>query len=641
MDFFAQQAHVRRSTRFLVLLFVLAVLFIVAATDVLVVMTWFIWGHQHHLGPSVWVISSIVVVGFIALCSMYRIQSLSDGGRSVAESVGAVPVSPDTSDPQLRQLRNVIEEVAIASGLPVPDIYLMQDERGINAFAAGYSPSDAAICVTQGCIDQLNRDELQGVIAHEFSHVLNGDMRLNIRLMGLLFGIMVLAIIGRQMMWVGGGRSGRLSGGDGRQGLIALALLGIGYTGFFFGRLIQAGVARSRESLADASAVQFTRQTAGIAGALKKIAVLDDGSALQVGNRHEVAHMLFGEADDLYDPWYATHPPVRERILILEPGFQNEELVQLAESLRNVPAAREAVSADTTVAPTPVVSVAAQLQSTSRPGTSVASVQPSQAAAGSFEHAAALQQSIPATLTSAAQQPESALPLVLALAMSAHDDLQAPQRRIIANAFGDDVQYAVTALAGQVEALSPVVRMPLVALSFPALKQLSEGRQQTLLGTLEQLVGLDSKVDLDEYCLARLLRVQLLEAMRPRRAPVDGQKKLPACRDSVMLVCAVVAAYGSADDAAARRAWLLAMDQAFPGVAPTWQTPSLDWQQPFERALDDLDGLMPAAKEIVILSLLSAIRADGVINAAEIELLRVICASLHCPLPPQFGIQDN
>ena len=638
MDFFAQQAHVRRSTRFLVLLFVLAVLFIVASTDVVVVMAWVIWGHHHRLSPSVWVISSIVVVGFIALCSMYRIQSLSDGGRSVAESVGAVPVSPDTSDPQLRQLRNVIEEVAIASGLPVPDIYLMQDEHGINAFAAGYSPSDAAICVTQGCIDQLSRDELQGVIAHEFSHVLNGDMRLNIRLMGLLFGIMVLAIIGRQMMWVGGGRSGRLGGDGGRQGLLALALLGIGYTGFFFGRLIQAGVARSRESLADASAVQFTRQTAGIAGALKKIAVLDDGSALQVGNRHEVAHMLFGEADDLYDPWYATHPPLQERIRILEPGFQNEELAQLAESLRSTPAAREAASADTRVTPMPAASGAAPA---SQLGTPVASTQPNQASVGSFVHAAALQQSIPATLTSAVQQPESALSLVLALAMSAHDDLQAQQRRTIANAFGDDLQCAVAALASQVEALSPVVRMPLVALSFPALKQLPEGRQQTLLSTLEVLVGMDSKVDLDEYCLARLLRVQLLEAMRPRRAPVDGQKKLPACRDSVMLVCAVVAAYGSADDAAARRAWLLAMDQAFPGMAPTWQTPSLDWQQPFERALDDLDGLMPAAKEIVMLSLLRAIRADGVISAAEIELLRVICASLHCPLPPQSGIQDN
>jgi Zn-dependent protease with chaperone function len=639
MDFFAQQAHVRRSTRFLVLLFVLAVLFIVAATDVVVVMAWVIWGHHHRLSPSVWAISSVAVVGFIALCSMYRIQSLSDGGRSVAESVGAMPVSPDTSDPQLRQLRNVIEEVAIASGLPVPDIYLMQDERGINAFAAGYSPSDAAICVTQGCIDQLSRDELQGVIAHEFSHVLNGDMRLNIRLMGLLFGIMVLAIIGRQMMWVGGGRGSR----DGRQGLIALALLGIGYAGFFFGRLIQAGVARSRESLADASAVQFTRQTAGIAGALKKIAVLDDGSALQVGNRHEVAHMLFGEADDTYDAWYATHPPLRERIRILEPGFQNEELVQLAESLRNAPAAREAMSADTTVAPTPTpaASGAAMQQPSSQLGPPVTSVQPDQVGAGSYGHAAALQQSIPATLTSAAQQPESALSLVLALAMSAHADLQAPQRRAIANAFGDDLQDVVTAFANQVEALSPVVRMPLVALSFPALKQLPEGRQQTLLDTLDELVGMDSKVDLDEYCLARLLRVQLLEAMRPRRAPVDGQKKLPACRDSVMLVCAVVAAYGSADDAAARRAWLLAMDQAFPGVAPIWQTPALDWQQSFERALDDLDGLMPAAKEIVILSLLSAIRADGVINAAEIELLRVICASLHCPLPPQSGIQDN
>ena len=208
---------------------------------------------------------------------------------------------------QLRRLRNVIEEVAIAAGVPVPDIYLMADEPGINAFAAGYSPSDAAICVTQGCLDNLSRDELQGVIAHEFSHVLNGDMRLNIRLMGLLFGILVLAIVGRRVIWFGGGRSSRRDGGGGQVWMIGLALIVVGYIGYFFARLIQAAVARSRESLADASAVQFTRQTDGIAGALKKIAILSEGSELQVANKQEVAHMLFGEAGSSMP----CSPPIR------------------------------------------------------------------------------------------------------------------------------------------------------------------------------------------------------------------------------------------------------------------------------------------------------------------------------------------
>jgi hypothetical protein len=188
-------------------------------------------------------------------------------------------------------------------------------------------------------------------------------------------------------------------------------------------------------------------------------------------------------------------------------------------------------------------------------------------------------------------------------------------------------------MAVEVAALPPASRLPLVALAFPALKQLSTGRQQTLLAALDALVRADGRVDLDEYCLARLLRVQLIEAQQPRRAPVDGLKKLPACRDSVMLVCAVVAANGSTDEAAARRAWLLAMQQAFPGEALDWSAPPLAWQAPFERALDDLDGLMPPAKELVIQSLASAIHADGVVSVEEAELLRVICASLHCPLP--------
>ena len=207
MDFFAEQARVRGSTRILVVLFVLAVIAIVFAVDMLVLLVSWLPRHFGRVlvphAPSLLTISTIAVLGLIAGCAWYRINSLSEGGKAVAEDVGGEPVPPDTQDPQLRQLRNVIEEIAIASGTPVPDIYLLPDEPGINAFAAGYSASDAAICVTRGCMDHLTRDELQGVIAHEFSHVLNGDMRLNIRLMGLLFGIMALSVIGRQIAWSG------------------------------------------------------------------------------------------------------------------------------------------------------------------------------------------------------------------------------------------------------------------------------------------------------------------------------------------------------------------------------------------------------------------------------------------------------
>ena len=246
MDFFAQQARVRGSSRRLVILFVLAVIAIVAAIDAVV---WFALGQHPAPGEppasnlKLLLGSSVIVLAGIGLSSLFRIMSLSGGGKSVAESMGATVVPPDTRDPALRRLRNVIEEVAIAAGVPVPDIYLMADEPGINAFAAGYSASDAAVCVTRGCLDNLTRDELQGVIAHEFSHVLNGDMRLNIRLMGLLFGILVLAVVGRRVIWFGGGRSNRR--GSGQVWMIGLALIVVGYVGYFFGRLIQAAVARS------------------------------------------------------------------------------------------------------------------------------------------------------------------------------------------------------------------------------------------------------------------------------------------------------------------------------------------------------------------------------------------------------------
>jgi Zn-dependent protease with chaperone function len=653
MDFFAQQARVRGSSRRLVVLFVLAVVAIVAVIDIVV---WVALGHRPVDGepaPSnlpLLLVTSVVVLAGIGLSSLFRMASLSGGGKTVAESVGGVAVPPDTRDPTLRQLRNVIEEVAIASGVPVPDIYLMEDEPGINAFAAGYSVSDAAICVTRGCLDNLSRDELQGVIAHEFSHVLNGDMRLNIRLMGLLFGILVLAIVGRQVIWFGGGRSSRRDNGN-QVWMIGLALIAVGYIGYFFGRLIQAAVARSRESLADASAVQFTRQTDGIAGALKKIAIASEGSQLQVANQQEVAHMLFGEAGS-FNALYATHPPLLQRIQALEPGFREQDLADFASAWQRQRAAAVEATASTGDAPDTAAGGAPPAGHASPPplpfalpglpsagggmaaaAVAVAPVDAAAVDAAGFQHARKLQQDIPPVLLLAIQQQESALAVVLALAMSDRGEHQPQQQRIIANALGDDLQDAALRYAAEVEALAPAQRLPLAALAFPTLRQLTPGLQQTLLTTLDALVRVDGQIDLDEYCLARLLRVYLREAAQPGRAPMDGLKKLPACRDSAALVCAVMARYGSADETASRRAWLLAMQLLFPQDAMAWQALPAAWQQPLDRALDDLDGLLPAAKDLLIQGLLGAIRADGEVNLAETELLRVICASLHCPLP--------
>ena len=319
MNFFEHQAAARKASTRLVLLFALAVIGIVCAVDVAVLIA---IGARDESTPgetlAMLILASAVTAAIIGLGSMYRIASLRGGGETVAQQMGGVPVPDQTRDPQLRRLRNVVEEIAIASGVPVPKLYVLEHEAGINAFAAGYAPSDAVVAVTRGALDRLNRDELQGVIAHEFSHILNGDMRLNIRLMGVLFGILMMAIIGRKIL-----EHGRFGGRDKGAGAVlvaALVAMGIGYLGLFFGRMIKAGVSRSREMLADASAVQFTRQATGLSGALKKIGGIGEGAKLEhAGDAEEVSHMLFGDGVGL-SGLFATHPGGPERVKDAKPA---------------------------------------------------------------------------------------------------------------------------------------------------------------------------------------------------------------------------------------------------------------------------------------------------------------------------------
>jgi len=340
VDFFAQQDKARRQTRLLIFLFLLAVIAIVAAVD-MVVLT-LVANLDANNGQTaaavlpragenigLLTLTSLGTAGLIGLASLFRIAGLSAGGGKVARSLGGTQVAADTQDPLRRRLHNVVEEMAIASGVPVPEIYVLEQEQGLNAFAAGFTPSDAAIAVTRGSLETFSRNELQGVIAHEFSHILNGDMRLNMRLMGMLFGILVISIIGRTILRnmrqtrFRSSRSKDNGGGIAAVMLIGLALAVIGYLGLFCARLIKAGVSRQREYLADASAVQFTRQTDGIAGALKKIGY-GASSIIVDSDGEEVSHMLFANGLRSYLNLYATHPPIEQRISALEADFDAE-----------------------------------------------------------------------------------------------------------------------------------------------------------------------------------------------------------------------------------------------------------------------------------------------------------------------------
>ncbi len=647
MNFFAQQERARAHTKRMLVLFVLAVVCIVAALDFVLFIAFGSSGHGVHPGfGAVMFWNSLLVIGIIGACSMYKITALRGGGGVVARQLGATFVEPATTDFAHKRLRNVVEEIAIASGVPVPEIYVLEGEPAINAFAAGYTPADAAVTVTQGCLDKLNRDELQGVIAHEFSHVLNGDMRLNIRLMGVLFGILVIGIIGRKIA----ANTGR-SRDSGYIVLVGVAILAIGYIGVFFGRLIKAGISRQREYLADASAVQFTRQTRGISGALKKIGGLADGSKLSSGETEEVAHMLFGDGVG-YSALFATHPPLNLRIKAIDPAFDPAELDAIARAWADPQPVGDSDGAQVSISGFAPAAIAAAM------GASVPAATPVQAALpradaeisltprevvtqvakpgnDDYRTANAIHDTISEKLRALAYMGTRCQQVVFALAIDTEATMRGRQLELLEKRFDANVRKGVEEVLAQTDTLHPMQRLPLAQLAFPALRRQPRPQLQTFLIALNELIQADGEVRLEEYCLAKLVTVQVMDALDPSKARPTGSTKLVRCASEVADALAIVAAYGADNDADAERAYLVGMHEVLPDdIAPYMQRS--EWTVALDCALPILDALTPAGKELLVRGLTAAIGADGKVSVTEAELLRTICAALHCPLPPQL-----
>ena len=627
MNFFEHQAAARRTSTRLVLLFALAVIGIVVAVDLAVLL---VFGRGGQAGGAL-VFTTLATIAIIGLGSLYRIASLRGGGESVALQFGGTPVPEDTTDRHLRRLRNVVEEIAIASGVPMPSLYVLEHESAINAFAAGYSPSDAVIAVTRGAMEKLNRDELQGVIAHEFSHILNGDMRLNIRLIGVLFGILMIGLIGRKILWYGGGGRGR-----GAAAILAAALIAliVGAIGMFFGRMIKAGVSRTRESLADASAVQFTRQTAGLAGALKKIAGVQEGSKLaDRGDAEEVSHMLFGDGVG-FSGLFATHPPILKRIQALEPSFRAENLERLqAQWLASSPDGMEedlrlGLDAQRGVLP----SATTQLNVTPP----MVAAQVAQPEPDDYRRADAIVTTIPADLRELARQREAVIPLLLALLVGGDDAVQAKQRTEITARMGAAVADAAFAYRQQVAAtLHPMQRLPLAALAFPVLRLRPRPQLDTFMDTVFAVVNADGAVSLFEYCLGRLLQVQVRESLDPSRYARFGRRKPGNVKQEFATLLAVVAKAGNDDPSEAQRAYLAGMQRVLPRDHVPYAPPA-NGVLALDAVWEPLDALDPLAKQVMVEAITAAASHDGRISIAEAELLRTICGVLHCPLPPML-----
>jgi len=637
VNFFDYQEQARRQSRWLIFLFILAVIIIVVVIDAAILVAFgvmnteeqqFVFNTQMlkaNLPTLLW--GALATAAVIAVASLFKTATLRSGGGKVARDLGGVLVEADARDPLRRRLYNVVEEIALASGIAVPEIYVLEQESGINAFAAGFTPADAAVAVTRGALEKLSRSELQGVIAHEFSHIFNGDMRLNIRLMGALFGILMLSLIGRRVLH-GSYYMGRSKNSNGGAiVLIAIAVMLVGYIGLFFGRWIKSAVSRQREYLADASAVQFTRDPDGIAGALKKISVYSDASYLNV-ETEEVSHMLFGDGEKT--SMFSTHPPLNERIQRIDRSFKPEDLVTLAKRIQREGKAE--------------AEQAAREQEQHKSNKGAAGMFDADNLVDQIGHpdfsrilmAAALAASIPEEINQAAHSNQWATEVLFYCLMDRDDEIREQQLLAVAQNMGSDSEARVRGLLSAAPELAREQRLPLLEISIPELKRRPPDHVSKVLSTVKALNAADGQTDVFEYLMAKIIAQHLWESMNPQRVKLSGKKSLQKMMDRALGVIAVLALHGNENTAgieSAYRAGSLSLDANEPAPMPVIE----DWSETLDDALPALDRLKPADKEKLVKALIVTVMADNKVAVSEMELLRVVCSVIHVPLPMITG----
>ncbi|TOI77026.1 M48 family metallopeptidase [Vibrio parahaemolyticus] len=613
MDFFHHQDTARQRTGLLVMLFTLAVLAITGLVSVISIGIYFYFTGEPFTTQSIisyCLLSFVGVLLVVSISSFIRLSELNaNGGRGVAESIGGKLISTDTSNAKHRQLLNVVEEMSIASGIPVPPVYVMAEEHGINAFAAGMSIDDAVIGVTQGALDAFSRDELQGVIAHEFSHILNGDMRLNTRLIGALFGITCIAHFGHLILDNSNStRHVSRSSSDSNKGfaviiLIAIVCLVLGWLGTLFGNMIKAAISRQREFLADASAVQFTRNDQGIAGALKKIGSNVQGSTLNTKASDEMSHMMFGQSKlSGFSGLFATHPPLDERIRRIEPNWDG--IYAQHSHAQNTAFDNEQVSGFAVGGGSPASQSASPSEQLSETGQQLIS-------------------QLPPELVDIAREPYSARFIAFALIFDGSDI----QREMIKSYV--PLASQSTLLPWLDYDLPLHLRFPLLELALPALKSLSEAQKISLCKVLRELSETDNQYSLAEWCVINLLEKQLLASF----GFIKQHKTLKQLEESVFWLLRELAWVSHSQADKAQRAYHCALAHlGFPEVK--LEPANSNWHLS-RAALELLLQLKPKDRRMFVKACRLAIESDGEITVAEGELYRVIACFLEVPEPPR------
>jgi len=667
MNFFEHQESARRRTRLMLVLYLLAVVAVVVAVDVVIAVAW-AWSNLAVIvmqpGVPGWAgalasvparVHALGILGTLAVilgASVVQTLKLGAGGTAVAEMMGARRVGTKAADLLERRLLNVVEEMSLASGVRVPAVFVMDQEPGINAFAAGNSVSNAAIVVTRGTLESLNRDELQGVIGHEFSHIMNGDMALNVRMLGILAGIVFIGSVGRFMLRsLRGSRNNKGAGGI---ALLGLALFVIGSVGLFFARLIKASVSRQREFLADASSVQFTRNPDGIAGALDQIRASGRGTEMDNRYAEDVAHMFFGQGIRVWlGGVFDTHPPIEERIRRVHPRFQPGAY----RTRRPLPETSDAVGAiPESGVPAGAVGlasggVAPGARATDLGVTWGRSAADSMALVGQLdatkmEGARRQLAALPPGLCERLHDPSGACAALVALLLAPRDEVMAQQLAAVRAALAagaDSMADEAARLAPEMQQLGPTYQLAIVDLALPSVKAAGAEQQKGLLLAMEAVIHADRRVSLNEFVMLTLVKTQLTSS-RGYQAP--RHMALGDVRDAALLLiglCALAGGRPGAQAAVAAEASafafragarVLGFESAVMPARDALALPALS------AALDTLRDLAPLPKAILVKALFATVTADGTIRVIEAALLRMVGAALDCPLPPLLADID-
>jgi Zn-dependent protease with chaperone function len=671
VDFFDHQQLARRNTRVMVVLYVLAVLGVIVAVDAVIagVYLWMQSGSTLEarrapltlaaVPPSLLLAGALGTAGVILLVSLVHTLRLGGGGAAVAEMVGARPVAADTRDPLERRYLNVVEEMAIAAGMRVPKAYVMDQEAGINAFAAGYEVSNAVVAVTRGALETLTRDELQGVIGHEFSHILNGDMRLNVRMLGILQGIVFIGAIGQFILRSVGRGGGRK---DGAAPLFAagIGLFAIGAIGLVFARLIKAAVARQREFLADASSVQFTRNPDGIAGALDQIRLAAAGAHIDSRRAEELSHMFFGPSVKVWiSNVFATHPPLGERIMRVDPRFDAEDYrrtrgtaeraapqavaAPARDAARRKQAARWAVT-HAVLTGLPAGRRLGDLSASWKRSAGESAALVGTLDADKVDFAARLIEALPEWLREQLHTHDGAAAMLIALLLAPKAEVREQQlaalRALGQDRLADAARATEQRLSAERDPIAAAFGLPVLDLALPALKEGDARARAQLLAALEAVIHADRRVTLHEFVVLTLMRHQLENAGAPTKIRYRALEDLRA-EVTVLLWLLCLSGRPTGPDAqdkleGAFRAGLQAMTLA-ETAPPRDSKPSLEAAQ---QGLDRLRALAPLAKARLVQGLFAAASYDGTLRVAEVELLRLTGAVLDCPLPPLIAEID-